>query len=758
MKQNFHNDVNNDNLEIADMILDDSKKINTDNAFNENLFTDIKNNNIHSQKRFHGKKAYALASTVAACLIMVVSVTYWGINHARQKNSFNKGTHEIFLETQNTDSELSVASDYTEIYQRMRTAGIVSLSWATAEKDSVVSFNSFSGVKKSDSTTASSAKNDAADIATENSSSTNYYDTNEQTENVQEGDIVKTDGNYIYTLTYNEKKDCPAIIITKAYGMNLENISKINIKDKNKYDQNISEIYVFENKLIAIGTRYNEASVDASNDALVDRAYPEEGETVIYVYDISDKKHPNLISENTQDGIYHSSRMSDGFLYTISNKTMNAMTKDTCVPEVNGNLMSAQCVYLPAIIDRQAYTIITTLDLKQPEDFSNSAAVAGSVSTIYASQDNLYLISNDTKDIDISKTNLGKKALEKTNLKFYEHKKTTVDKYVKEYIKEYYDDINVKEVVAYKDTAVYKAKDQIQIIKYSYDKDKVTFVADTTVDGSSYDNLNFDEKDGYLRLVTTEGADTNVETRINYYDKNGKFLFYTIDTTDSIASAKKTNNVFVLDKDLKKKAEINNLAKGEEIYSSRFLGDYGYFVTYENTDPLFSVDFSDIENPNIIGKLKLPGFSDYLHFYTGNKLFGFGVETNDDGLQTGLKMEMYNVEDGNASQESKLVLEDYDDSPALENYKAFMIDSDKGFIGFTAENYTSDEYDQTSYLLYTYENNKFKKLIEIQLKNCYESRSFYINDYLYIVDPDNGIRVLNLKTYTKDKKVAYEKF
>lgn len=48
----------------------------------------------------------------------------------------------------------------------------------------------------------------------------------------------------------------------------------------------------------------------------------------------------------------------------------------------------------------------------------------------------------------------------------------------------------------------------------------------------------------------------------------------------------------------------------------------GYFVTYEQTDPLFSVDFSDPENPKILGKLKIPGFSEYLHFYSDNLLLG----------------------------------------------------------------------------------------------------------------------------------------
>ena len=80
---------------------------------------------------------------------------------------------------------------------------------------------------------------------------------------------------------------------------------------------------------------------------------------------------------------------------------------------------------------------------------------------------------------------------------------------------------------------------------------------------------------------------------------------------------------------------IENLAEGEEIKSARFMGDTGYFVTYENTDPLFSVDLSDPENPKITGKLKITGFSEYLHFYGQNRLLGIGWETDPDSGSVG---------------------------------------------------------------------------------------------------------------------------
>ena len=108
--------------------------------------------------------------------------------------------------------------------------------------------------------------------------------------------------------------------------------------------------------------------------------------------------------------------------------------------------------------------------------------------------------------------------------------------------------------------------------------------------------------------------------------------------THNVGSSSQSNSVYVLDADLKTIGKIEDLAKNEQVYSARFFGDTGYFVTYEQTDPLFSVDFSDPENPKILGKLKIPGFSEYLHFYSDNLLLGIGMDTDENGITNGVKM------------------------------------------------------------------------------------------------------------------------
>lgn len=758
MKNIFHNDIENDNLDIANKILNDSEKINTKNIVDEKLLNEIKNNKIIPKKKLSGKRMYAFASAVAACVVLIIGIAYFNDN----KDTESSGTFVIHSESEystgisessgTAPASFTTASDYSEIYTRMKVAS------TTIN----VSYGAKDALEDSFSNSASTAKSMDADRESAANSDTNYYDTNEQTQNVHEGDIVKTDGQYIYTLTYNDKKETYKIIITKADGMNLEKMSVITFKKSSLYDETIQEIYVSENKLVAVGTRYTNILDNSMlnsakySTACYDIGYWADNETVIYTYDISDRKQPEQICENIQDGDYISSRMNDGFLYTISDKNMYSLTKDKCVPSINGKLMPYDCIYLPTHIEEQRYTVITALNINDSETFCDSLAVAGGTSTLYASHDHLYLINNITDEKEISDTSSGKKAMKNTDIKIFDHKKVKLDRSTKKSIQKYFEDIDVDSITAYKDTGVYKYTDNIQIFKYNYNGDKIEFVADTTVDGSSYDNLNFDEKDGYLRFVTTENSETYVETRINYYDKNRKLLFHTNEDSDMGDTEEETSNIFVLDQDLNVKAEINNIAKGESIYSSRFFGNYGYFVTYENTDPLFSVDFSDIENPKIIGKLKLPGFSDYLHFYTDNKLFGLGVDTDaETGNWESLKLEMYDVSDGKASQEAKLIIEDYDYAEALDNYKALMIDSEKGLIGFAAATYSDTP---NTYLLYTYKNKKFKKLVEIELDQDYDIRGFYINDYLYIVDPNSGIRVLNLKTYGKDKKVEFEKF
>lgn len=239
--------------------------------------------------------------------------------------------------------------------------------------------------------------------------------------------------------------------------------------------------------------------------------------------------------------------------------------------------------------------------------------------------------------------------------------------------------------------------------------------------------------------------------RTHYDAKNKEKETYWIDTLDN-EEVESWNDVYVLGEHLEVVSSIKGLAKNEEIYAARFFGDYGYFVSFENTDPLFTIDFSDVKNPKVAGELKMPGFSDYLQFYNDDLLFGIGRNGNDNGEIDELKIDMYDVKKGEATLITKQILKDYDYSEALYNYKSILIDSKKEFIGFYADK-NSGSY-ETNYLLYTYKNNKFKKVLEIPIgKYVEEVRALYIGDYFYIVNPERKIIAIDLKNYKKFRKL-----
>lgn len=761
MKNDFLNEVDSENLDIADKILEDCRNLNTDNVYDENLFKTVQNaEHSVSQKP---KKIFAKASAMVACLVVLLVIGGVLVGTTLQERKLNNQMlSKISRENAETESDIAddsmkyvsnkKAMNYSEIYEKMRRVNV------SMAMDVAVAENSAEKKNMSDEYSASSGTADSFNASSaQQSQNKDYYDTNEQTENVHEGDIVKTDGNYIYTLNYDEEKDRYKVIITKVDGEKLENVSEITFKKHKKYYDYFEEIYVYYDKLILIGYREeNEVSVDKY--ATTCYAYPLSCETIIYTYDISDRAEPNLLSTNIQDGSYDTSRLSDGILYTITNKYMDDITKEKCVPSVNGKLVSCEDVYLPENIEERKYTVITSLDLEKTEDFANSIAVAGNTSTVYVSNRNIYLIAYTDIQENISNTTKGKKALKETDIKVYSNKKVRVSAKQKKKIKEIYPDAG--NIYAFKNTEAYKETDAVKIIKYRYEKEAINFVAENTVDGYAFDNMLFNEKDGYLRFVTTENSENIIKTETNYYNEKGELLFRSEDNRDYTGVSKLTNNLFVLDDELQVKAEINNLAKNEEVYSARYLGDYGYFVTYENTDPLFSVDFSDIENPKIIGELKLPGFSDYLHFYTEDKLFGFGMETGrKNSKRDSLKLEMYNISNGNAKKDTKYVIEGFDYSEALDNYRAIMVDSEKEIIGFSA-----DKGSKTYYLLFRYNGSSFEELSRVELDKDEEYyayygnvRGFYINDYIYVVTANHGIKIIDMKDYKESGEIIFQK-
>lgn len=698
----MYEDIDDENLHIAQMLKKDSEQI-KDKGIDENIIQQIRDYN--SPKR----NVYKMVTAVAACILVCVTVFAWkSIEMHRMDHVMIDWSEKETKVNLNSDKNVRLAKSYSEIDEKLG-------QMFEQEKEFLIAEGEM--VKKSAGTSNRFE-------ATEDLSKKEYSQTNKQTENVDESDIVKTDGKYIYTLSsYSDNKerkkmrdydvcwigDRYKLTITAVDGKQMEKMSSTIIENKEIKVFNNAEMYISGDVFVFVG----EYLKDEKNSEM---------STCIFTYDISNKKNIQLKNINVQDGTYDNSRLVDGYLYTISTYSFSRYVAKECVPKINGKKMNYECVYLPDKIENEwpEYTIITALDIYKSNDFTSKISILGGVNTMYVSQSNIYLLNVYCDTKDITDTKKGKQILENQSGK----KKYNIE----------------------------KTCDYTKILKYSYKDGEVNYVAAVNMPGWVDDQFSLDEKDGYLRMVTHINNIISTNLYRTHYDaKNKKKERELVETLDN-EEMESWNDVYVLGNNLEQVASIKGLAKNEEIYAARFLGDYGYFVSFENTDPLFTIDFSDMQHPKVVGKLKMPGFSDYLQFYTDDMLFGIGQNGDEKGNISGVKLDMYDVERGKASLKTKLVLKEYDYSEAFYNYKSIIIDSKKELIGFYAER-NSDSY-ETDYLLYTYKNNRFKNVFKLSLGKYVENlRGIYIGNYFYIVNPGRKIIAIDLMNYKKVSEI-----
>ena len=274
----------------------------------------------------------------------------------------------------------------------------------------------------------------------------------------------------------------------------------------------------------------------------------------------------------------------------------------------------------------------------------------------------------------------------------------------------------------YQDNAVHT-----QIAKFTLKSGQISAVAAATVPGMIQDTFAINEHKGNLRVLTSHWDSTISDN---------------------------TNQLYILDEDLNAAGKIENIAEGETIYAARYFGDLAYFITYRNVDPLFAADLSDINNPKILGELKITGYSEYLHMWGEDKLLGIGYETNaDTGSRKGIKLVMFDISNpAELSIIDTVVISDADYSPALFNYKCVLADTSTNMIGFVTADYSDDELE---YRMYSFGDDEFKEELvlekdSIKYKESY--RGLWAGDYFYVVNP-NKIQSFD---YTDDYKEVDE--
>jgi len=597
--------------------------------------------------------------------------------------------------------------------------------------------------------------------------SDDYSKTNVQVEGVDEADIIKTDGNYIYAVKNN------FIFIIKAYpGTEARIVTSI------KLESSPQDIFINGNSLIIFGYDNKISSLDVYKKFKRRSSY-----TFFKVFDISDKKAPKQVRNLDFEGNYFNSRMIGDYVYFITSNPQYYIQDEMPIPRIleNGIELSTdktavKCncpdiYYFDIPYDSYNFTSITAINVKD-----NNETVTGDVymlsgsQNLFASENNIYitytkyvseeeLMLNIIKEIiyprlsDKSKEKIDK--IEKTDNDVLSNSEKTIK--IMQIIKQYATSLNeeevnnmekiMKEKVKEKYKSISKELEKTVIQKISINKNKLEYKTVGEVTGKVLNQFSMDESDGNFRIATTKNRAWS-----SFIEEE--------DETDSYS------NLYVLNPDLKVIGSLENLAKGERIYSVRFMQNRAYMVTFKQTDPLFVIDLSSPTSPKVLGELKIPGFSNYLHPYDQNTLIGFGKDTSTNewgGVTTkGLKLTLFDVSDVSKPKEiNTYVLGDMgSDSEALRDHKAFLFSKDKNLLVVPViirESKTNNSWgevtfngaavfkvDKTGFELKgkidhnkqistgnLNSNNSSAKIIVSPDYNNYVKRSLYIKDTLY---------------------------
>ncbi len=623
-------------------------------------------------------------------------------------------TEERFSDKGEEDGEAAQGSTYQELYQAFSEIWKKQDGIEVYQEDRVMeSAGAETGGTFSVDTQAEQMA-DGADMKMEASAdsggqegSGDYGKTNQQEENVEEADIIKNDGRYLYQVVRQDRNFKYAVQIADTKD-GLKEVAKIG-----NFDNEINNIYLWNDTLVIIESGWvNDVAEEAESGNPLNAVkgfvediftgdqefvYRETAYSKIHVYNIKDRANPEEHHVFTVKGNYQDSRISDGYLYffSVCNAFKPRLEKDyqAYIPEIDGEILSPDKIYLPDDTDTASYLVMASINMEQPDKFTDTTAVVTAADKFYVSQSNIYI--TDNRHVDAGTKGVG--------------------------------------------------TDRTRIYRYSYQNGKMKKEAEGTVKGTLRDDMAMNEYKGYLRMVATVEQQNITEVKD---DITGEVIGY-----DSL-EFETYNNLYVLDEDLKIAGKIENLAEDELVYSARFMGEAGYFVTFRQTDPLFSVDLSNPKKPKILGELKISGFSEYLHFYSENLLLGIGMEADEDtGAVDGMKLSMFDISNpSDVKEQSKLHLPDYDYADALYNYKAVLIDTDKNLFGFHAQGYHEDDY-KYDYLLFAFEDGKFKEVMNI---DCSDSdifsgqvRGTYIGDCFYLMCANGRIEAYSLKDGNK---------
>jgi len=512
-------------------------------------------------------------------------------------------------------------------------------------------------------------------------SAPDHSTTNIQVAGVDEADIVKTDGEYLYVVSGHD------IFILKAYPPNqAQLLSKIELNET--YG---AQIYVNEDKLAVLGNRcpflpYAALEIE---EKLWIGPYVYTEEMFVKVYDITDRANPLLTRTVTLNGTLSGSRMIGNYIYAVVNQPAtqqngNETDVEVILPRISGDYVKevqpTEIRYVDAPDVFYYFTTIVAVNvINDAENPTCEPFLTGQTANMYVSLNNMYLVVPNT-NAWILRANGG------------------------------------------------EPREETLIYRVRLDKENIVAEAEGAVSGYVLNQFSMDEYNDYFRIATTE------------WTNNGS-----------------KNNLFILNMSLNVVGEIEGLAPGERIYSARFMGDRCYLVTFRQIDPFFVIEVGNPTEPKVLGYLKIPGFSGYLHPYDEDHIIGIGKQDNN------VKLSLFDVTNVTSPTETAkyVVQADRSDSTVSWDHKAFLFDKPKQLLALPVsinwfeirDEYHTKGFWQGAYVFhvsldlgFTLEGNVTHQNLTDQFESDLEvKRILYIDNVLYTIS-DKKVKMNDLES------------
>ena len=217
-----------------------------------------------------------------------------------------------------------------------------------------------------------------------------FSQTNVREAGVDEGDVVKTDGSYLYIL-----KSSGSVRIVDIRGTKMKEIAKI---QPEKLNESIEDLYLDGDRLMLVTTGYESSMEEAESDMYTVNRYQY---TALTVYDITEREHPEMAGRITQEGDYRQSRKKGDYVYLLTqySPSLGDSFEDSSVmPLVNEQKLAISDVYLPDQTSQPDYLVASGINIQDPENVISSKAIVSGAADFYMSSDNLFICNNNWND------------------------------------------------------------------------------------------------------------------------------------------------------------------------------------------------------------------------------------------------------------------------------------------------------------------------------------------------------------------------